>query len=66
MEVTCGSALAGLPLFLQPWDGDADCEPPEHSQNVRGFWLADAAAVLVEHFIESVVQSAFDAPVVAF
>jgi len=66
MKIPCGSPLAGEPLFLEPWNGDADCKTPEHSQDVGGLWLADATAILVEHFIKPVVERAFDAPIVAF
>lgn len=54
VEVASGSALAGLFLFLQPWDSDADCEAAEHAKDMSGFWCAHATAVFVEGVIKPV------------
>jgi hypothetical protein len=57
--------MSGL-LFIEPGDGQAHSQAAEHSQDMRGFWRTHPAAILVEDFIEAIVQGALDSPVVSF
>ena len=65
VEVASRSPAMRFLFLAQPWDGQADGETAEHPQDVSGFGRPNPASILVEDFIQAVVQCAFDLPVLA-
>lgn len=53
-----------MALFVgHPWDDEAERQTPKEPEDKRRARRADAAAILVEDFIQPVVERAFNRPI---
>jgi len=57
-----GGFVLGLFLSAAPMQEQAVAEAPKHPHDPHGFWFADPALVVQMRDVQSLVQSAFDAP----
>ena len=61
-EEVGGGFVSGLVLSAAPMHEQAVAQAPEHTHDPHRLWFADPALVVQMRHIQSLVESAFDAP----